>query len=160
MIIISNFFMLKNFFNLFKSPISITIWIISSILFWLLVEKFSNRALIKWNQWIVWANINFFLDMTNAVLIWIFIASFFYKYTKFWEKRSWTWIFWGLLASLMTGCWSCSITLATYLWLSSIFLAMPFWWLEVKAISTIILLYSVYKNLKNLETCQLKFKKI
>lgn len=151
---------IKNFLNLFKSPISIIFWIIFSVFFWILVDNLTNRRLIRWNFGFVWADINLFLDISNAVLIGIFVASFLYKYLKFSSiKNSWTWFFWWFLASIMTGCGSCSITLATYLGLSSIFLALPYWGLEIKIISTLILVYSVYVNLKNLETCKLKFRK-
>lgn len=65
----------------------------------------------------------------------------------------------SFLGVLVTGCTSCSITLASYLGLASLISLLPFGGLELNFLSIILLLLGTFFTLKNLKVCKFKIKK-
>ncbi len=152
--------MKQRLYNL-RLVLSHTPSLVSGIVFagvlWFVMEHFSDRALIIGNFWQTYATINLSFDIINILCIGLFFASFVYKRQLFWEKKdSKSWRLWSILSIIVSGCPACSITLATYLWLASFFAILPYNGLEIKIIATLILLWSVYTNIKNLTTCKRK----
>jgi hypothetical protein len=56
----------------------------------------------------------------------------------------------------VSGCPACSITLASYLGLAGVFALLPYNGLELKIVGTLVLIWSVYSNIKNLKVCSIK----
>jgi hypothetical protein len=74
-------------------------------------------------------------------------------------KKTWLWFVWGFLWILVSWCPSCTITLASCIGLTWVLSIFPFWWIELKIISVLILLYVDYMWIKNLEICKIINKK-
>ncbi len=148
----------RNFLLIIKNPYSLSIGFFSAFVLWYIIEYFSDRALIAGNFWRVYATVNIIFDIINIVLIWFFVSSFVYKRRLFWSssKQNKSWWFWSITSVLVSWCPACSITLASYLGLASFFALLPYNWLELKIIWTIILVWSVYINIKNLTICKRK----
>lgn len=123
-----------------------------------LIQQFSDRALIAGNYGHTYATINLIVDIISIIGIAIFVASVVYKFTTFKTltntNHGW-WIGW-IFSAIVAGCGSCGLTLATYLGLASVLTLLPRWWLEVKIIGVIVLIRSVWKNIKDLLICKVK----
>lgn len=59
---------------------------------------------------------------------------------------------------LVTGCPSCSVTIAAYIGLAGLFAALPFHGLEAKVIGILVLLRAEYVAVRDLLVCKLKKK--
>ncbi len=134
------------------------IWIVA---IWSLFYYFNNYELTIWNMWYTFYMVEFSLDIIIAILFWIFIWATIYKMTYFSisssnKKSNIIWWLWWFFWVLVTGCPACSITLASYLWLASILSVLPFYWVELKVLSFLMLLYVVYDILNTLEVCKVK----
>jgi len=150
--------MLKNILKILKSKIwifgiilGITIIIIPSYYFF-------EKDLIIWNFWYSYYLLEVSLTVIIALLFWLFLGSTLYKMKYFSVKKSGIWFFWWLIWILVSGCPACSITLASYFWLAWIISVFPFWWIELKILSIIMLLYVVFITIRNLEVCKIKKK--
>ncbi len=133
--------------------------IISILSIWSLFLYFKNTELIIWNLWITFYIVELCLDIFIALLFWLFIWSTVYKIMYFaWPTKKTMWVWWiaSFFWVLVSGCPSCSITLASYLWFASVLSVFPYHWIELKVLSLIMLLYVVYDTLKTLETCNIK----
>lgn len=123
-----------------------------------MISYFTDRALIAGNYGETYALINLILDIVNTVFFGLFAASFSYKRFTFAtvkEQHHSGW-FGSVLAAIVSGCPSCSITLATYLGLAGVLSALPFGGLEVKCLATALLIWSVINNIKKLFVCAMK----
>ena len=121
------------------------------------IEHFTDRALFIGNYGATHACINLTLDIINIVLLWLFVASFAYKWFTFQTVQTNNWGRIGsILTAIVSGCSSCSITLATYLWLASILAFLPFGGTEVKVLGTLLIIWSVVKNIKDLTLCKIR----
>lgn len=139
-------------------------WFIGFI-FWLPIilipsYYFYQKELTIWNLGYNYFFLENTLIISIAILFSLFIWITLYRINFFSVKKTWVWFFWWFLWVLISGCPSCSITLASYLWLASFVSVFPYNWIELKVISVIILLYANYDGLKNLEVCNLKKSKI
>lgn len=141
-----------------KNPYAVWGGILVSWILWYVIEYFTDRALIAGNFWSIYATINLIFDIINILLIWLFISSFIYKRRLFGvsSKNNQSGWFGSITSVLVSGCPACSITLASYLWLASFFALLPYNGLELKILGTIILIWSVYSNIKNLTSCKRK----
>ena len=119
----------------------------------------SRHNIIFWE----WDNYFYFilaLDISLAIFFAIFLWATLYKMKYFSNKKvSKLWFIGGFIWSLVWWCASCTLTFATYLGLSSILAFLPYHWVELKLLSIVILIYVCFITLKNLEVCNLKFKK-
>lgn len=152
---------LKNFKKVLFKPSSLISTIISIIAIWSLFFYFTNKDLIIWNLWLPFYITEVSLDISIALLFWIFIGSSIYKIFYFanpTKKTMWVWWVASFFWVLVSWCPACSITLASYLGLTSILSVFPYHWLELKVLSFIMLLYVVYDTLKTLEVCSIKKK--
>jgi hypothetical protein len=143
-----------------KSSLIATIIAILSI--WFLFLYFKNTDLIIGNLWLTFYISELILDILVAILFWLFIWSTVYKIMYFaWptKKTMWVWSIASFFWILVSGCPSCSITLASYLGFASILSVLPYHWIELKVLSFIMLLYVVYDTLKTLEICNIKKSK-
>lgn len=159
--------------NIVSNKISVLSFIISFIAMGSFFLYFSDFELIEGNYWKNYLYLDYFLNFLISFLFAFFLASNIYKSVNFWEfnKKSWLfWFIWTFFWVLITGCPTCSLTLAYYLWLASVFSAsvsvfwneinlFPFWGIEIKVLWVVFLIYSIYINLKNLDSCKLKTKK-
>ncbi len=150
---------IKNLIKVLKSKVSL-FW----VFFWMLLIAiptyyFLDSQIIIWNKWYTYYYFEMSLDFLIMLLFWIFLWATLYKMTYFSTWKTWVWFLWWFLGILVSGCPSCTITLASYFWLAWIVSVLPFWWIELKVISVLILLYVCYSTLKNLEVCNLKIKK-
>ncbi len=150
---------IRNLIKVLKSKISL-FW----VFFWMALIAipsyyFLDSQIIIWNKWYIYYYFEMSLDFLIMLLFWIFLWATLYKMTYFSTWKTWVWFLWGFLWILVSGCPSCTITLASYFWLAWIVSVLPFWWIELKVISVLILLYVCYSTLKNLEVCNLKIKK-
>jgi len=150
---------IKNLIKVLKSKISL-FW----VFFWMILIAiptyyFLDSQIIIWNKWYIYYYFEMSLDILIMILFWIFVWSTLYKMAYFNAWKTWVWFLWWFLWILVSGCPSCTITLASYFWLAWIVSVLPFWWIELKVISVLILFYVCYSTLKNLEVCNLKIKK-
>jgi hypothetical protein len=148
----------RNLLLVLKNSYAVWSGVFIASLLWYIIEHFSDRALIFGNFWSTYATINLIFDIINIILIWLFVASFVYKRRLFGSssqnnQSGW---FGSITSVLVSGCPACSITLASYLGLASFFALLPYNWLELKIIGTIVLIWSVYTNIKDLTTCTIK----
>lgn len=162
--------MVKNLKKLFSCKVSVFIFVASSILLFLLLFFMTDYWLLRWNLWDAYANFDIFLNIILSLLFWKFISTNIYKARAFWAVNQKAWIIgflWTFMWALITGCPTCSLTIAYYLGLASIFTTsvtffgytfnlFPFWWIELKVIWIAVLAYSVYVWIKNLEACAIK----
>ena len=131
----------------------------------------SDFEIIKGNYWahIMWLDI--FLNIFITLFFSVFISLTIFRIKYFWGALWKDWYFWWVWAFfwiLITGCPVCSLNLAFYLWLSSIFTSasfsvfgrefnlFPLWWIEIKILWLLIIVYSVIHSLKNLKICKIK----
>ena len=148
----------RNFILLLKNPYALWSGFLAAFLLWYIIEYFSDRALIFGNFWSTYASINIIIDIINIILMWLFVASFFYKRRLFGasSKNNQSGWFGSITSVLVSGCPACSITLASYLGLASFFALLPYNGLELKIVGTLVLIWSVYNNSKNLTGCSIK----
>lgn len=148
----------RNLLLVLKNPYAIWSGFFIASILWYIIEYFSDRALIAGNFWSIYATINLIFDIINVILISLFVASFIYKRRLFWSssKNNQSWWFWSITSVLVSGCPACSITLASYLGLASFFALLPYNGLELKILGTVVLIWSVYTNIKDLTTCKRK----
>lgn len=150
-----------NLLLVLRKPMTAILWIVISAGVWIIMEYYTDRALIVWNYGKAYANFVWFIDVFNTILLWGFIASSIWKWTAFAKpqktdhkgRRGW------VFSILVSGCPTCTITLASYLWLASIITLLPYNWLELKILWTLLLCRSLYKNIKTLTVCELPAKK-
>ena len=148
----------RNLFLVLKNPYAMWTGVLVASLLWYVIEYFSDRALIAGNFWSTYATINLIFDIINIILIWLFVASFVYKRRLFWNssKNNQSGWFGSVTSVLVSGCPACSITLASYLGLASLFALLPYNGLELKVVGTLVLIWSVYTNIKDLTSCSRK----
>ena len=152
---------LQNLIKVLTKQSSLIVTIVSILSIWTLFLYFKNTELIIWNLWLTFYVIELILDILVAILFWLFVWSTVYKIMYFaWptKKTMWVWSIASFFWILVSGCPSCSITLASYLGLASILSVFPYHWIELKVLSFIMLLYVVYDTLKTLEICNIKKK--
>ena len=153
--------MLENIKKVIKSEIWVAGIIIGIVIIAIPSYLFFESELIIWNFWYNYYLLEIILTILIAILFWFFIGSTFYKMKFFSKKNSWLWFFAWFLWILVSWCPACSITFASYLWLSWVIAVLPFWGIELKIISILILLYVIFLTIKNLEICKVKkIKKI
>ncbi len=148
----------RNLLLVLKNPYALWAGIVLASLLWYVIEYFSDRALIAGNFWDTYATINLIFDIINIILIWLFVASFVYKRRLFGSssKNNQSGWFGSITSVLVSGCPACSITLASYLGLASFFALLPYNGLELKVVGSLVLMWSVYTNIKDLTTCRRK----
>ena len=148
----------RNLLLILKNPYAVWVGIFLSWLLWYVIEYFSDRALIAGNFWDTYATTNLIFDIINIILIWLFVASFVYKRRLFGNssKNNQSGWFGSITSVLVSGCPACSITLASYLGLASFFALLPYNGLELKIVGSLVLIWSVYTNIKDLTTCKRK----
>lgn len=135
------------------------IWIFGIIL-WIAIiiipsYYFFELDLVIWNFWYNYYIFEMVLTIWISILFWLFLGSTFYKIKSI-NNQKWLWMFGWFLGVLVSWCPSCSITFASYLGLWSIISIFPYWWIELKIISFLILLYVVFTTIKNLDVCKIK----
>ena len=151
--------MLKNIVKVLKSKIWIVGIIIGISLISIPSYYFFESELIIWNFWYKYYLFELILTILISILFWFFLGSTLYKINFFNTKKSWFWFIGWFLWILVSWCPACSITFASYLWLSWIIAILPFWGIELKIVSILILLYSIYFTIKNLEVCKINNSK-
>lgn len=157
--------MLQKLKKIFTYRISFIAWLLTSILAFLLWYIYSDIEYVAGNyQSYVFAYIDLGLSLLMILCFPLIVAGIVYKSLHFWKKHlkkssSFLGIMSGILSTFITGCVCCGVSLLSVLWLTSViaFLEVfPYDGLEVKAIAILLLLYSTYDILVNLETCKIK----
>ncbi len=158
--------MIKNLLKVFKSKVWIIWFILGLFIIVIPTYYFTNKDLIIWNLWYNFYVIEIVLSVNISLLFALFMWASLYKMFFFaqidWKsitKNVW-WVLWWFLWILVSWCPACSITLASYIWLASLISLLPYYWLELKLISVIMLVYVNYSIIKNLEICKIKKWKI
>ena len=152
----------KNLMKVLKSPI----WLFWIIL-WIIIISIPSFLFIRKEHFVFNEIMHLFylevsLSIIIAVLFWIFLWATLYKMKYFSTAKksdSSVWVIAWFLWVLVSGCPACSISLASIFWLAGFIQFFPYWWIELKIISVVFLLYAWYSTLKNLEVCKLKPKK-
>lgn len=136
------------------------VFLILGFLFFLFLGfYFFNYQLSIGNLGYLWTYIDIISHIMISFLFALFLAGQIYKIRhigKIDAKTTWTWIFWSFFGIIITGCPSCSITLASYLGLASFLSFFPWGGLELKIVSVIILFIVNYSLYKNLFVCKIK----
>ncbi len=117
---------------------------------------FTESLQIIGNLGITFYYVEISLSIIISILFWLFLSASFYKLKYFKTTNTWVWWIWAFLGIIVTWCPACSITIASYIWLASIISILPFYWLELKFISVLMLIYANYSIIKNLEICKIK----
>lgn len=97
-----------------------------------------------------------------SILFSLFLAGQIYKMRHVGRinfKTTWWGVFWSMFGIIITGCPSCSITLVSYLWLTGFLSFFPWWWLELKVLSLILLIIVNYRLYRDLLVCKMKVSK-
>lgn len=132
--------------------VSILVFVITIMM----IFYITDYKLLRWNIGLLYANIWFAIDILFALLFAVFIGWFVYKTLLFWSSKNVWWWFGGFLSVLVTGCTSCTITLASYIWLGSLIALLPFWGMELKVLWLILVIYGVYDSVSHLTECKVK----
>ena len=144
----------KNFIKVISSFVGV-FWVLLGILIILLpTYYFLDRTLVIGNLWYAFYLTEMTLSYIISILFWIFLGASFYKIRYFQVHSTASWAVGGVLWVLVAGCPACSITLASYIWLAWIISVLPFYGLELKIMSILLLVFSVISILKNLEICK------
>jgi len=117
---------------------------------------FTNSLQIIWNLGKTFYYTEITLTVLISILFWLFIAWSIYKFQYFSAKKYWIWVFWAFVWVVVSWCPACSITLASYIWLAWIISVFPYYWLELKIISFLMLIYASTSVILNLELCKVK----
>jgi len=152
----------ENISRVFHHKASIIFWVGALLLFGYLWFWLIDFRTIQWNLWLHFAWAEVLLHGILSILFGLFVSAQIYKFYYFktinTKQNSWG-ILGGILGILITGCPSCSITLASYVWLASIFSLLPWYGLEVKIIGILLLLWVVWNSYRKLLVCKVKKKK-
>lgn len=122
--------------------------LLSSILFISAIAYFTNFEIMLGNLGIAHTITYSLLNGLVALLFGIYLALLTYSLQikkSFSLKKSGTGAVGTGSSVLVTGCVSCSVTLASYLGLASVLTALPFYGLEFNAAGVLLLSYSVKK---------------
>lgn len=148
--------LLRNLWHVFRSRAALVSGGLTFVLSVLIWRYFIDLDLTIGNMGHTIAYTEVFLYMLFAVLFSLFVAVSVYKYryfkklqTKQMSAGSLGWLAWLLVA----GCPACSITLASRLWLSTVIWFLPFDGMELKLIAILILGYTLFVLLRDLEVC-------
>ena len=126
--------------------------------FILFFNLLTDDLLIKGNLGLSYYYINLISQFLISILFSSFLTFFIYKYFKFSTfdvKNSSTSFIGTFFGILVAGCPACSLTVASYIGLASLVSFLPFFGLELKLISIIMLIYANYSTINSLNTCQL-----
>jgi len=149
-----------NFKKALLSPSGIFSFLLWAFLIALLSFYFLDSELVRGNLWAWFLYTEIILSICISLLFGLFMATSIYKFqyfSKAWKKSEVTgWLGW-LIWVLVSGCPSCSITLASYVGLAGTISLFPYNGLELKVLSVGLLMYAVYKNLMTLEVCKVKY---
>lgn len=122
--------------------------LVSSILFLSTIIYFTNFEIMLGNLGIAHTITYLLLNVLVALLFGIYLAlltSSLQLKKSFSLKKSGIGAIGTGSSVLVTGCVSCSVTLASYLGLASVLTALPFYGLEFNAAGALLLSYSVKK---------------
>ena len=141
----------KHLMKLLKSPI----WLFWIIL-WIIIISIPSFLFIRKEHFVFNEIMHLFylevsLSIIIAVLFWIFLWATLYKMKYFSTAKKSDSSVWVIAWFLWV--------LASIFWLAGFIQFFPYWWIELKIISVVFLLYACYSTLKNLEVCKLKPKK-
>ena len=144
---------------------SLMTWGFTSILAGFLWYSYSDVDYVAWNyQSYAYAYIDTAFSWIMILCFPIIVAGITYKSLHFWKKNikkrsSFLGILSGIMSTFITGCVCCGVSLLSVLGLTSViaFLeVLPYDGLEVKGVAILLLLYSTWDTLKNLEVCRIK----
>lgn len=147
-----------NLRQIYSSQKATIAWIIAAWLISRLMRSFTDLALIKGNMWIIRMYLEAAFHIIFALFFGVFVAATTYKW--YYMKKITTtepakgiigWLLWTLVA----GCPACTITLASYVGLASLMSALPRWWLELKILGLLFMVWSIYDTVKNLHACNI-----
>lgn len=153
---------LLNIKEVFSKPKYVVIFFVVFFLLMSLFNLFTNHELIKGNLGTSYFYINAILQILISFLFAVFVPISIYKFVKFNAfsiKENSTSFIGGLLGILVAGCAACSITFASYVGLAGIVAFLPWYGLELKAISIPLLVYANYSTLVDLNVCKVKKKR-
>lgn len=148
--------MLENFIKILKQKLFFVYFFLWMLIILTPSYFFLNPELVKWNLWVNFLRIEITLTLISAIFFGFFLASIMYKIRYFSPKIGAEWAIWWAFVMLVSGCPTCSITLAYYVWLASVISTLPYHGLELKALWILIIGYAIYDNLKHLEVCKIK----
>ena len=148
----------RNLLKVLKSPTGLFWTIIWILIIAIPSYLFTDKQTIVFNMWIWIYTFEIVLSFLIAILFGIFLWATIYKIKYFSVKKTWVWVFAWFIGVLVSWCPACSLCLASFFWLAWFLQFFPYWWIELKAISVLLLLFACYNALKNLETCNLKLK--
>ena len=152
--------MFKNFLKILKQKLFIVYFLLWILIILTPSYFFLDVELVKWNLGMNFLRAEIFLTISSAILFGIFLASIMYK-IRYFSPKAWAeWAVWWAFVMIVTGCPTCSLTLAYYVWLSWIISSLPYSGLELKALWLLLIAYAIYDNLKHLEVCKIKKQSI
>lgn len=140
----------------------VALWwlVVSTVAMLLLWFAFLDFSLLRGNFGLWFAVAEVSLHSLLSILFGVFVATHIYKYrhATINMKNKATGLLGWILGILVTGCPSCSITIAAYIWLAGLFAALPFHGLETKVAGILVLLRAEYIAVRDLLVCKLKKK--
>lgn len=134
-------------------------WLIATafaLIFWMLLFLFTDHQLIQGNLGSAVAILNIVLQALLAILFGITAALIAHKIDldhRVSKRGIGVTAVAAFLGSLVSGCASCSITLASYLGLGGIVAALPFFGFELKIAGIILFLVSIWHVARRIEGC-------
>jgi hypothetical protein len=152
---------IQNFKEVFSNWKYLVFSIISFLVFFSIFQYFTDTYLIEVNLGLRYLYLTLILQFLIALLLALFISISIYKFNyfrKFSAKEQSSSVIGGILGFLVAGCPSCSITFASYIGLGSFVAFLPYYGMELKFVSIVLLFYSNISVLYSLKTCIIKEK--
>ncbi|RAL57671.1 hypothetical protein BLD25_01940 [Candidatus Gracilibacteria bacterium GN02-872] len=150
----------RNLLKVLKSPTGLFGTVIGVLIIAIPSYLFTDKQTIVFNMGIGIYTFEIVLSFLIAILFGIFLGATIYKIKYFSVKKTGVGVFAGFIGVLVSGCPACSLSLASFFGLAGFLQFFPYGGIELKAISVLLLLFACYNALKNLETCNLKLKRI
>lgn len=152
---------LKKIFSNSKYAISYLILVVILALLWYF---FTDLSLMRWNH----GNTRFVIDTIfswlNILFFPLFIVAWIYRSYNFgcYQKSDSFGFIGGFVSAVISGSLCCGtsllIPLGATIFVDFFSKNFKYWWLELKFIGVLILIFGVYNLLKNLTTCKMQKK--
>ena len=143
----------------FSKPLYSFLFVLFSLLFYLFFRSQTYSPSIKVNLGIEYYTILWIVQYTLIVLLSLFLVLTIFKYFYFSTvnfREQGAAGFASFIGILAAGCPGCTITIASYVGLTGFMSLFPFYGIELKVISIILLFGSIIYMLQTLQECKIK----
>lgn len=154
--------MFDNLKKIFSNPKYLIAYLILVFIFIFLWWQFTNFSLMLGNYSITRFVIDTVISWLNILFFPLFIVAWIYRSYNFgcYQKSDSFGFIGGFVSAVISGSLCCGtsllIPLGATIFVDFFSKNFKYWWLELKFIGVLILIFGVYNLLKNLTTCKMK----